>query len=88
MRLQPVRTGLAFGSVVAFAHLIWVALVAIGWAQALLDFILWLHFLKLPIELTPFAWTRAILLVAVTFAAGGAMGALFAVVWNRLHGER
>jgi len=87
MHLQPARTGLAFGSVVAFSHLVWATLVAIGWAKPLLDFILWLHFLKVPVDLAPFDWTRAALLVAVTFAISGALGALFAIIWNRLHGE-
>lgn len=86
MQLHPGQTGLALGSVVAFAHLIWAALVAAGWAQPLLDFILWLHFLKVPVELAAFDWTRAVLLVAVTFAISGMLGALFAVVWNRLLG--
>jgi hypothetical protein len=88
VHLHPAQTGLALGSVVAFAHLVWATLVAIGWAQPLLDFVLWLHFLKVPIQLAPFDGTRAALLVAVTFAISGAMGAFFAVVWNRLHGQR
>jgi hypothetical protein len=86
MHLQPAHTGLALGSVVAVAHLVWAALVAIGWAQPLLDFILWLHFLRIAVELAPFDWTRAALLVAVTFAISGMLGGLFAVVWNRLMG--
>ena len=87
MHLQPGRTGLAFGSVVGLYHLVWATLVAVGWAKPLLDFILWLHFLSVPIALTQFDWARAALLVAVTFTISGALGVLFAVIWHRLHGE-
>ena len=87
MRLEPRRTGFAFGSVIAFAHLLWAGLVAIGWAKPLLDFILWLHFLAIPVDIAVFDWLRAGLLVAVTFALSFPLGALFAVIWNRLHGD-
>jgi hypothetical protein len=87
MHLQPVRTGLAVGSVVGFYHLVWATLVALGLAKPLLDFILWLHFLKVPIDVTAFDWMRAALLVAVTFVISGTLGALFALVWNRLLDE-
>ena len=86
MRLEPLRTGFAFGSVVALAHMVWAALVALGLAKPLLDFILWLHFLAIPLDIAPFDWLRASLLVAVTFGMSFPLGALFAVIWNRLHG--
>ena len=85
MRLDPLRTGFALGSIFGLWHLAWATLVAVGAARWLLDLVLWLHFLNLPIGLAPFDLGRAALLVAFTAAVGGVMGALFAVVWNRLH---
>ena len=85
MRLEPLRTGFAFASVIAFAHLVWAGLVAVGWAKPLLDFILWLHFLAIPVGIAAFDWLRAALLVGVTFAISFPLGALFAIIWNRLH---
>jgi hypothetical protein len=85
MTLNPLRTALAVGALLTLWHLAWSALVAAGWARPLLDFVLWLHFLKVPIELEPFDLGRAALLVVVTGAIGMAIGGVFALVWNRLH---
>lgn len=85
MRLDPLRTGAAFGAVVALAHLFWAALVALGWAGALLDFILWIHFLNVPVQIAPFEWTRSGILIVVTFLLSFPLGAGFAAIWNRLH---
>jgi hypothetical protein len=39
--------------------------VALGWAQALADFIFWLRFIKPIYVIEPFAIARALLLIAV-----------------------
>jgi hypothetical protein len=85
MRIDPLPTGLAFGAVIALAHLVWAALVAVGWAQPLIDFILWLHFLNVPVQVAPFEWARAGLLAVVTFLLSFPFGAAFAVIWNQAH---
>ena len=87
MKLSPLRAGVAVGAILGLWHLAWCALVAIGWARGVLDFVLWAHFLNIPVELDAFAAGRAVVLVALTFAVGWVAGALFAVVWNRLHGD-
>ena len=85
MILNPVRTGVAFGSLIGLWHLAWAALVAVGWAQPLLDFILWIHFVQMSVTVGPFDPGRALLLVVVTFVVGFVAATLFAVIWNRLH---
>lgn len=83
-RLSPLACGLSVGIVIGLWHLTWAALVASGYAQPLLDFVLRLHFLEFKYVLTPFAASTAAMLVAVTFAVGFLFGSIFALVWNWL----
>ena len=84
--LSPVKTGMAAGAVLGLWHLIWVTLVAIGWARPVMDFILRLHFLQFSYALAPFALGTAAALVAITFGIGLLLGLAFALAWNWLHG--
>lgn len=88
MAISPVRSGIALGGIIALWHLVWSVLVAVGVAQAVLDFILWAHFLKVPVTLAPFSALTAVVLVAVTFVVGFLLGSVFAALWNWLHQER
>jgi hypothetical protein len=85
MRLDPLRTGCAVGAVLGLSHLAWAALVAFGGAQRVLHFVLWLHFVNLPVSLAPFEVGRAVVLVVFTAVMGGVLGVVFAMVWNGLH---
>ena len=85
MRLDPLRTGLAVGAIFGLWHLAWAALVALGWAKPLLDFVLWLHMIKPFIVVEAFSFGRAAGLVVVTAAVGYVIGWLFAMLWNRVH---
>lgn len=85
MRLiNPFRAGLAVGLVIGLWHLTWAALVAIGWAKPIMDFILKLHFIQLQYDVAPFALGTAAMLVIVTFCVGALFGMIFALVWNWL----
>lgn len=83
-RLNPLACALSVGIVIGLWHLAWAALVAAGYAQPLLDFVLRLHFLEFKYALAPFAASTAAMLVAVTFAVGFLFGSIFAFVWNWL----
>lgn len=85
MVISPWRTGLVFGALLGLGHLAWAVLVAVGWAQALIDFILRIHFIELPVRIAPFDISTAALLVVVTSAIGWIGGAVLALLWNRLH---
>ena len=86
--ISPAKVGLSVGMVFGLWHLMWVGLVAIGWAKPFMDFVLRLHFIKLDFDLAPFAVGTAMVLVALTFCAGAFFGIVFAVVWNWLTSAR
>jgi hypothetical protein len=83
--INPVKAGLAFGVVLGLFHLCWAALVAFGVAQAVIDFILGLHFIAPFMTVQPFALPTAAMLVAITALIGFAIGVVFAISWNALH---
>jgi hypothetical protein len=82
MRLHPLRTGIAFGAFLGLWHALWSGLVATGAAQAVLDFVLRIHFLQLDVRLAPFDAGLAALLVGVTASVGFVFGLVFAALWN------
>lgn len=84
MQVDPFRLGLIFGLVLAFFHAAWAGLVAIGWAQPLLDFIFWAHFITPPYQVERFDLLRPLILVVMTFVTGFGLGLLGGWLWNRL----
>jgi hypothetical protein len=82
--IQPFKAGTSVGAVIGLFHLMWVCMVALGWAKPVMDFVLRLHFIRLDYELAPFAAGTAAALVALTFAIGFLFGTVFALVWNWL----
>jgi hypothetical protein len=79
------RTGLVLAATLAAYHLGWAVLVASGFAQAQLDFVFWVHFIKPVYVIEPFRLMRAVLLIIVTGSLGYAFGAVFALIWNAFH---
>ena len=86
-RINPVKSALSVGGVIALYHAAWSGLVAAGWAKPVLDFILQLHFLSFNYDLMPFSLSFAAGLVALTFAVGALFGLVFAMIWNWLSRE-
>ncbi len=79
------KAGLALGLFLGGWHLIWSILVAVGWGQPLIDFVLWMHMVHLPYIVGPFELGAAVVLVLLTTLAGFAIGWFLAFVWNALH---
>ena len=84
--MSPSKTALTFAFLLGGFHVVWAALIALGWAQALYDFILWAHMLSLPIVVKAFDPTATVTLVVITSAIGWIFGYAMARIWNRLHG--
>jgi hypothetical protein len=83
--ISPNKVGLALGALIGGWHVLWALLVAFGWAQWVLNFVLWIHFLKLPYTVGPFSAGIAGVLVLVTASVGYVFGYVFGVLWNWIH---
>lgn len=84
MQIDPMRTGLILGLFLAAFHAGWAFLVALGWAQKLVDFVFWAHFITPPYRIEPFEAARAAILIGFVFLVGTIMGWLAALLWNAL----
>ena len=73
------------GAFVGSLHFIWSGLVALGFAQSILDFVHQIHFLDNPYVVAPFGFKRMFALVVVTFIGGYIAG--FALSWivSKIH---
>jgi hypothetical protein len=83
--IHPLKAGLTFGVLLGICHLAWAMLVALGWAQTVIDVVFRLHFIKPPYVIAPFELTVAAFLVLMTFCSGFVLAYIFSLVWNRLH---
>jgi hypothetical protein len=83
--VSPLKAGLTLGITLGTFHLMWALLVASGWAQPVIDFIFWLHFIRPVYIVAPFDPAVALALVAVTSVAGFASAFVFGLIWRALH---
>jgi hypothetical protein len=84
-QINVCKAGLAVALVLGGLHLCWSILVALKWAQPVIDFVFWMHFIKPIYVIEPFEISRAAILVVVTAGIGFVVGSVFALVWNALH---
>ena len=83
--VDPLKVGWVLGAVLGLWHLCWAALVASGFAQALLDFVFWMHFMKPAFIVGAFDPMVALVLVMVTTAIGFVIGVVLGALWNWVH---
>jgi len=82
MHLNPHETGKVVGSLVVTWHVIWLILIWVGWAQPLMDFVLWAHMIHVQVTVGVLEPLPVITLVVLTALSGYALGFLFAVIWD------
>ena len=80
--VNPFKLGLVFAIFLALFHACWAALVATGFAQKLIDFVLWIHFIAPVYRVEPFEPVRAAILVGVTAGVGLVGGIVGGAIWN------
>ncbi len=83
--LSPKKTGFALGAFLGLWHFVWSLLIATGFAQGLLNFVLRLHSLNNPYQVTGFSAIKSVALIVVTSLVGFVFGFVFAKVWNAVH---
>jgi hypothetical protein len=83
--IHPIKAGITLAALIGGGHLCWAVLVAVGWAQPVMDFIFWIHFIKPVYVVGPFDLGTAAILVAITTVVGFVVAYVFSVLWNRLH---
>ncbi len=79
-KLNPGKVALVVSAFLGGWHLLWSVFVAMGYAQLVLDWVYWVHFLNNPFVLDIFDPTRAVMLIVFTSVVGYVGGWLFAVV--------
>lgn len=84
--VNPNRAGLVLATLLGGWHFLWALLVAAGWAQPVINFVFYIHFLSPGWMVGPFQAGIALVLVLVTAALGYAGGYLLGVLWKWIHG--
>ena len=85
--LNPNKAGLVFGTLLGAWHAIWAVFVVLSWAQAVVNFVFWMHMIKPVYVIGSFNFWIALILIAVTGAIGYIGGFFLAALWNWLHRE-
>ncbi len=83
--ISPNKAGIVLGLLLGGWHALWAALVALGWAQEIANFIFWIHMIKPVYVVEEFRLWIALILVAVTSCIGYIMGSILAALWNWIH---
>ena len=81
---HPKKVALVFAAMLGGAHLLWSILIALGWAQPLVNFSMWAHMVKMSVVVQPFDITAAVTVIIIASAIGYVVGYIGAIVWNKV----
>ncbi|MDP3725602.1 MAG: hypothetical protein Q8R36_00215 [bacterium] len=79
------KVGLVFAALFGGVHVLWSILVFLGWAQPLVNFILWAHMIQVLYVVGPFDALASATLIVVTAFVGYVVGSVVSVIWNKVH---
>ncbi|MBI5754036.1 hypothetical protein HZA40_02740 [Candidatus Peregrinibacteria bacterium] len=85
--LNKGRVALFFGTLAALCHLVWVVLVAGGWAQAYVSWVAGMHFLTTGYAVQAFDAVKAVELIVMAFVVASIGGFVLAALWNAIVGK-
>lgn len=85
--LTCIKTIVGFGFGLSMLHVLWVLLVASGFAQPIIDYIFKIHMLSSPFVVQPFSFSFSAQLLAITFGVGCLYGIVFHIT-KRLFFDR
>jgi hypothetical protein len=66
-------------------HLVWSIFIALGWAQAIVNFSLWAHMVSLSFVVKAFDLSAAATVIIIASLIGYVVGYVFAKIWNWMH---
>ncbi len=79
------KVAITLGVFAGLMHLVWEVLIAFGWAQGYLDFVLGMHSLNNPYTVGAFNLGRGVMLVVIACVMGYVVGSVFSFVYNKVH---
>lgn len=82
MKCHCNKPALVVGLFVALLHALWAIVVALGFGQMKLDWILPLHFIDNMYTVLPFNWLNAVLLTVFSFIASYVATLVFVWLWK------
>ena len=85
MHMNPRKVALVGAGLFGGWHVVWAAVVLLGWAQPLLDFSMWAHMIRVSFVAGPFDATAAVTMIVVASIVGYSLGYIIAVAWNKVH---
>ena len=84
MKKHRHHVAIVFAYLFGGLHTVWSALVLLGLAQPLANFIAWAHMFKEAPQIGSFDLTAAISLIVVTAAIGYALGFVGSTIWHKV----
>jgi hypothetical protein len=78
------KVGILFAALIGGWHVLWAALVLVGWAQPILDFVFWAHMIRRVYVVSGFDPKASITLIVLSAGVGFVFGYAGVLIWRKL----